>query len=66
MQDSFGGNNGGKGDVLEQKLRHYTENWGKMNDRDRASAMVELTKDLPPKYKVVIEEYFKSLSRSTP
>jgi hypothetical protein len=66
MQYSQLGGGSGDGKVLEQKLRQYTENWGKMNERERATAMVELTKDLPPKYKVVIEEYFKSLSRSTP
>jgi hypothetical protein len=66
MQDSNLGGGSGQGNVDEKKLRAYTENWGKMNDRDRAAALVELTRDLPPRYKVVIEEYFKSLSRSTP
>jgi len=60
------GGGAGEGKVDEKKLRQYTENWGQMNERQRAQAMVEITRDLPPKYKVVIEEYFKSLSRSTP
>ena len=35
-----------------------------MPDKDRAKAIMEITKDLPPKYRVVIEEYFKALSRA--
>jgi hypothetical protein len=66
MEDSNPGGQSGKGAVNEVKLREYTQNWGKMNDRDRATAMNELTRDLPPRYKVIIEEYFKALSRHTP
>ncbi len=66
MQDSFGGSNGGAGTVDNKQLKNLQENWVKMPEHERAKAMMELTKDLPPKYRVVIEEYFKSLARSTP
>jgi hypothetical protein len=66
MQDSFGGNNPGAGKVDPKMLKNLQENWVKMPEKERAKAMVELTKDLPPKYRVVIEEYFKSLARTSP
>ena len=36
-----------------------------MPDHERAKAIMEITKDLPARYRVVIEDYFKALS-STP
>jgi hypothetical protein len=66
MKDSNIATNGGPGNVNEQKLKQYQENWGKMNDQDRARAIQELTRDLPPRYRQVIEDYFKSLNKATP
>ena len=66
MEDSQGGTNGGPGNVNEVKLKQYQENWGKMNDNERARAIQELTRDLPPHYRQVIEDYFKSLNKATP
>ncbi len=63
MQDSFGGTNGGPGQVDEKKLRQYAEQWGKLPAAERAAAVREITRDLPPKFKPMIEEYFKSLNR---
>jgi hypothetical protein len=39
--------------------------WGKLPERERAKAMVELTKDLPPRYREVIEAYFKNLAKGS-
>jgi len=64
MEDSNGGTNGGPGNVLETKLKAYQENWGKMPEAERARAIQELTRDLPPRYRSVIEEYFKTLNRN--
>jgi hypothetical protein len=64
MQDSNGGTNGGPGNVLEQKIKDYQQNWVKMPEHERARAIQELTRDLPPRYKVVIEDYFKSLNKA--
>jgi len=65
MKDSNIATNGGPGNVLEQKLKNYQQNWGKMPESDRAKAIQELTRDLPPRYRSVIEDYFKSLNKAT-
>jgi len=36
-----------------------------MPEKERAKAIMELTKDLPARYRVVIEDYFKALSNSS-
>jgi hypothetical protein len=66
MQDSNPGGTSGPGNVLETKIKHYQENWGKMPEAERARAIQELTRDLPPRYRLVIEDYFKTLNKSTP
>ncbi|MCZ2343689.1 MAG: hypothetical protein LC104_18125 [Bacteroidales bacterium] len=53
----------GEGKVDEKKLRHYAEVWGKLPAAERAKAVQEITRDLPPKFKPMIEDYFKSLNR---
>ncbi|HEY8503252.1 MAG TPA: hypothetical protein VIL46_01630 [Gemmataceae bacterium] len=64
MQDSRIATNGGPGNVTEQKLRKYAEVWGSLPEAERARAMTEITRDLPPRYREVIENYFKSLART--
>jgi len=53
----------GAGKVDEKRLKKLAEEWGKLPAAERAKAVQEITRDLPPKYKPVIEEYFKSLNR---
>ena len=53
----------GQGKVDEKRLRKLAEEWGKLPASERAKAIQEITRDLPPKYKPIIEEYFKSLNR---
>ena len=53
----------GKGEAIEKRLKNLQENWGTLPPDKRAQAVVEITRDLPPKYKPMIEEYFKSLNR---
>lgn len=62
--DSVGGTNTGPGVVDPKKLQHLAQNWGKLPEKERAKAMMELTKDLPPRYREVIESYFKTLAKS--
>jgi hypothetical protein len=38
--------------------------WGKLPERERAKAMLELTREMPPRYKKVIEDYFKKLAET--
>jgi hypothetical protein len=53
----------GPGNVDEKQLRKYAENWGTMPPEARKKVVEDLTRDLPPKYKPMIDEYFKSLNR---
>jgi hypothetical protein len=63
MQDSnIVGGQQGKGEVDIKKVKEIVEVWGKLPDKERAKAMVELTRDLPPKYRDAIEAYFKQLN----
>ena len=54
----------GNGTVDDKKLATLAKSWGTMPERDRAKAIMEITKDLPARYRVVIEDYFKSLSNT--
>jgi len=38
----------GEGKVDEKKLKEIQEKWGTMPEKDRARAIVEITKDLRP------------------
>ncbi len=64
QNDSFGGNGSGPGNVDPKKLKEMAAVWGKLPDKDRAKAMAELTRDMPPRYREVIEKYFKKLAES--
>jgi len=64
MPDSRIATNSGPGVVDQKKLQNLAANWGKLPEKERAKAMMELTKDLPPRYREVIENYFKTLARS--
>lgn len=56
----------GKGVVDEKKLREYSQNWGTLPPDRRAAIVQEITRDLPPKYKPMIDEYFRALNRMHP
>ena len=66
QQDSIGGNGGGAGQVDQKRVRELAEVWGKLPEKDRARAMVELTRSLPPKYREAVEIYFKRLGDANP
>ena len=53
----------GPGQVLEKQLKHYQSQWGKMSEKERARAIQGLTKDVPPKYREMVETYFKLLNK---
>jgi hypothetical protein len=55
----------GKGTVDEKKLKTIAANWGTMPEKERAKAIMEITKDLPARYRVIIEDYFKALSSAS-
>jgi hypothetical protein len=64
MPDSRLANNSGPGKVDPKKLEGLAKEWGKLPEKQRAEAMQELTRDLPPKYREVIETYFRKLAAS--
>src|SRR5262249_10419673 len=62
--DSVGGNNRGPGEVDIKKWKEVAEAWGKLPEKERAKAMLELTRDMPPKHRELIETYFKKLAQA--
>lgn len=63
MQDSNIAGGGGQGTIDEKKLRNYEKVWGTLPEAERKKVVTEMTRDLPPKYKPMIEDYFRSLNR---
>jgi hypothetical protein len=53
----------GPGNVDEKKLRQIAEEWGSLPPEKRAKIVEDITRDLPAKYKPMIDEYFKALNR---
>jgi hypothetical protein len=64
MPDSRLAKNSGPGNVDPKKLEALAKQWGQLPEKERAAAMQELTRDLPPKYREVIETYFRKLAAS--
>jgi hypothetical protein len=62
--DSFGGDLRGPGNVDPKKLKEMAEVWGKLPEKERAKAMLELTRDLPAHRRQLIENYFKAMARA--
>ena len=47
-----------------KQLEKMAKDWGKLPEKQRAEAMQQLTRDMPPKYREVIESYFRKLAAS--
>ena len=62
MRDSNIATNSGPGHVDAKKIKELTEKWGNLPPRDREASMRELTRDMPQRYREVIQEYFRKLS----
>lgn len=54
----------GKGEIDQKKLKGYAENWGNLPPLERQKAITEMTRDLPPRHRQLVEDYFKALNRS--
>jgi hypothetical protein len=63
-QDDYLGGAGGPGHVDQKKLKELAEAWGKLPEKDRAKAMLDLTRDMPARHRELIENYFKNLAKS--
>jgi hypothetical protein len=64
MPDSTIVNQGGSGKVDPVKMRHLQEGWGKMQRRDREKALQELTRNMSPRHREAIENYFRNLAQA--
>ncbi len=63
MEDSFGGSNSGPGQVDVKKMRNYEQVWGTLPESERKKVTQDFIRDMPPKFKPMIEDYFRSLNR---
>jgi hypothetical protein len=64
MNDSNIATNSGPGQVDNKRLKGLAEQWGKLPEKERAKALADLTRDAPPRYREVIENYFKKFAES--
>jgi hypothetical protein len=62
-QDSVIMGGSGPGNVDEKKLRQIAEQWGGLPPDKRAKIVEDIMRDVPTRYKPLIDEYFKSLNR---
>lgn len=53
----------GNGKVDEKELRKIAESWGTLPPQKRAQVIKEITRELPPKFKPMIEQYFEALNK---
>ncbi len=63
MQDSQIANNGGTGRVDPVKMKKLVDGWGKMQPRDQAKAIQDLTRGMSAKHREAIENYFRNLAQ---
>ena len=64
MEDSFNAGGTADGDVVGKK-QNDGGSWGNLPPAQRAAALAEISKDLPPHYRSVIEEYFRQLANES-
>ena len=62
MEDSRRAGGKGSGQVTGKQQKDGGQ-WGDLPPADRAAALAEMAKDMPPHYRAVIEEYFKRLAK---
>jgi len=65
-KDSMPGGASGQGVVDSKRVKDLADIWGKLPEKERAKALVELTRNAPAKYREAIELYFKKLSLTSP
>jgi hypothetical protein len=53
----------GPGGINDKELRQIAEKWGTLPPEKRAKIIEDINKELPAKYKPMIDEYFKSLNK---
>ncbi len=63
LNDSQNATSPGKGDIDIKRLKEVADVWGKLPDKEKVKALVELTRGLSPKYQKIVEDYFMELSK---
>ncbi len=61
-KDDYLTNTKGKGVIDIKKMQENASHWGDKNPKERADAMSDMTKDLPPDLRDTVERFFKELS----
>jgi hypothetical protein len=61
LDDSQLGGTMGKGAVDPKRMKEIAQVWGSLPEKERARAMVEITRGIPSRYKDAIESYFRKL-----
>jgi hypothetical protein len=51
--------------VDKKKLDDLAKSWGNLPEKERAKAILDLTRDLDPKYRDAIENYIREIARKT-
>jgi hypothetical protein len=65
LEDSRLGGIQGKGQVDMKRFKEIADVWGRLPEKERAKAMVELTRNMPPRYRDAIEAYFRELQNKS-
>lgn len=55
----------GTGQVDRRKVKEIADVWGKLPEKERARALLELTRGLPKADRQVVEKYFRELQKRT-
>lgn len=66
MRDSQVATLPGQGLISMQKLAKLVDQWGKLPQKERTKAMRELTRELPPQHRDLVERYFKQIAEHKP
>jgi hypothetical protein len=66
MEDSQVAPFDAKGIAGNQRLSKLVKDWGKLPEKERTKAMLELTRDMPARHREVIENYIKKISSVPP
>ena len=64
MPDSTLPPGGGTGRVDPVQFRKLLDGWGRMQARDQARAIQELTRGMSPRHREAIENYFRNLAQA--
>ena len=62
MRDSNKAGGSGPGHIDQKRLQELVVQWGKLPPREREANILERTRDMDPRYREVIQEYFRRQS----